>query len=147
MEVILRRSIGKLGRAGDIVEVKDGYARNFLLPKGFAYPATEGHKRKVQEESKRRAHKLAVQKEDAEAQAAALDNVELHFTARSGEGDKLFGSITSGDIAEKLAEEGFEIDRRAIELDEPIKMIGVYKVPIRLHAEVRTEVRVWVVKE
>ncbi|MFQ6046010.1 MAG: 50S ribosomal protein L9 [Gemmatimonadales bacterium] len=147
MEVILRQSIDKLGRAGDIVKVRDGYARNYLLPKGLAYPATESHKRKVQEESKRRAHQLAVRKDDAEAQAAALEKVELHFTAKSGEGDKLFGSITSGDIAHKLIEEGFEVDKRAIELEEPIKMIGVYKVPIRLHTDVRAEVRVWVVKE
>lgn len=147
MEIILRQQVDKLGHAGDVVEVKDGYARNYLLPQGLAYPATEGNKRRVEAEKKARGEKLAAQQEDAEQLAATLTTLELNFTAKAGEGDKLFGSITSADIADKLAEHGVTIDKRQVELDEPIKMVGVYKVPLRLHPEVRGAVRVWVVKE
>jgi large subunit ribosomal protein L9 len=147
MDVILRETIDKLGRAGDIVRVKDGYGRNYLLPKGLAYVATESNKRRVVAEAKRRVTRFTVERSDAEAQAVELEGVELHFTAKAGDADKLFGSITSADIAEKLAEQGYQVDKRDIELDEPIKMIGIYKVPVRLHSEVRAQVRLWVVKE
>jgi len=147
MEVILRQTIDKLGRVGEIVTVKNGYARNFLIPRGFAYLATEGNKRRIESEKKLRVAMATAEHADAELLAEALKTVELHFTAKAGEGEKLFGSITSADMASQLAEKGFTIDKRDIELDEPIKMIGVYRVPIRLHHEVKTEIRVWVVKE
>jgi large subunit ribosomal protein L9 len=147
MEVILRQAIPKLGRVGEIVVVKDGYARNYLIPQGLAYLASAGNKRRIENEAKHHAVRLASEEADAETLAARLGSVELHFTAKAGEGDKLFGSITSGDIASQLAEMGYQVDKRSIELEEPIKMIGIYKVPIRLHPEVRAEVRVWVVKE
>ncbi len=147
MDVILRQSVDKLGHAGDIVTVKNGYGRNYLIPRGLAYPATTGNKKRVAAEAKARGHKLAAQKSDAEAIAAKLASAELHFTANVGEGDRLFGSITSADIAAKLAEAGHVIDKRDIELTEPIKTIGVYKVPVKLHPEVKPELRVWVVKE
>ncbi len=147
MEVILRRSVAKLGRAGEIVDVKPGYARNYLLPHGLAYEASEGNKRRVEAEARRRALTAAAEQSDAEAVATRLAEVELHFTAKAGEGDRLFGSITSADIAEALGAQGYRVDKRVIELDEPLKTIGVYKVPIRLHPEVRADVRVWVVKE
>ncbi len=147
MDVILRQSVDKLGHAGDIVTVKNGYGRNYLIPGGLAYPATAGNKKRVVAEAKARGQKLAAQKSDAEAIAAKLGSEELHFTANVGEGDRLFGSITSADIAAKLAEAGHVIDKRDIELAEPIKMIGIYKVSVKLHPEVRPELRVWVVKE
>jgi len=147
MEVILRETIDKVGHAGEIVKVKNGYARNFLLPKGLAYPATAANKRRVEAEAVRRAQLSAAERGDAEALAARLAGISAEFSVKAGEGDKLFGSITSGDIAEKLRELGYEIDKRIIELEEPIKMIGIYKVPIRLHPEVKAELRVWVVKE
>lgn len=146
-EVILRTTVDRLGHAGDVVEVKDGYARNYLLPQGLAYPATAANKRRVEAEASRRALQAAAEKSDAEALAAKLETVELTFTAKVGDADKLFGSITSADIADKLAELGYPLDKRAIELAEPIKLIGIYKVPLRLHAEVHAEVRVWVVRE
>jgi len=147
MEVILRETIANVGRAGEIVKVKSGYARNYLLPKGLAYPATAANKRRVEAEAVRRAQRSAAELGDAELLAEKLAAVSIEFTVKAGEGDKLFGSITSADIAAKLAEKGYTIDKRAIELDEPIKMIGIYKVPIRLYSEVKAEVRVWVVKE
>lgn len=147
MEVILRETIANVGRAGEIVKVKSGYARNYLLPKGLAYPATAANKRRVEAEAVRRAQRSAAELGDAELLAEKLAAVSIEFTVKAGEGDKLFGSITSADVAAKLAEKGYTIDKRAIELDEPIKMIGIYKVPIRLYSEVKAEVRVWVVKE
>jgi large subunit ribosomal protein L9 len=147
MEVILRKTIDNVGEAGEIVKVKDGYARNFLIPRGLAYQATEDNRRRAEAEAARRAGKVASDRADAEALATRLESLELHFNAKAGEGDKLFGSITSGDIAEQVGAQGFTLDKRVIELEEPIKMIGIYKVPVRLHPEVRTELRVWVVKE
>jgi large subunit ribosomal protein L9 len=146
MEVILRQDVPDLGKAGSIVAVRDGYGRNYLIPRGLAYPATEGNKARVAGEAKRRGQIVAGQKADAEVQAQALVAQDLTFTVRAGEGDKLFGSITAADIAARLAELGHPVDKRIIELDEPIKMIGVYKVPVRLHHDVRPELRVWVVK-
>jgi large subunit ribosomal protein L9 len=146
MEVILREDIAELGKAGQIVKVKDGYGRNFLLPRGLAYAATAGNKRRVETEAARRGQLLSREKDDAEALAERLLAADLTFQAKAGEGDRLFGSITAADIAEKLAELGHHVDKRIIELPEPLKMVGVYKVPVRLHAEVRPELRVWVVK-
>jgi large subunit ribosomal protein L9 len=147
MDVILRETVKNVGRAGEVVRVKDGYARNFLIPKGLAYAATAANKRRAETESQRLVGKLAAQQGDAEALAAQLAGLELRFTMKAGEGDKLFGSITSADIAARIAERGLTVDKRVIELEEPIKMIGVYQVPIRLHSEVRGEVQVWVDKE
>ncbi len=147
MEVILRETIANVGHAGDMVKVKTGYARNYLLPKGLAYLATPGNKRRVEAEAVRRAQRSAVEKGDAEVLAERLGAVSVEFTVKAGEGDKLFGSITSADIAEKLGGLGYQLDKRIIELEEPIKMIGIYKVAVRLHSEVKAEVRVWVVKE
>jgi large subunit ribosomal protein L9 len=146
MEVILREDIGDLGKAGQIVKVKDGYGRNYLLPRGLAYPATAGNKRRVEAEAQRRGHMLTRQQEDAETFAARLAGVDLTFQVRAGEGDKLFGSITAADIAAQLAELGHDVDKRIVDLPEPLKMVGVYKIPIKLHPAVRPEIRVWVVK-
>ncbi len=147
MEVILRETVTRLGRAGEVVEVKDGYARNYLVPHGLAYPATPANKRRVDAEASRRVLHSAAEQSDAEVLAAKLESIELTFTAKVGEADKLFGSVTSADIADKLGELGYPLDKRAVELEEPIKMIGIYKIPVRLHPEVHAKVRVWVVKE
>ena len=147
MDVILRETVAKLGRAGEVITVKNGYARNYLIPKGLAYHATEQRKRQVAAEAKRQSAKLVQDETTARDVADSLGAVELHFTVKTGEGDKIFGSITTGDIAEQLAAQGFEFDRRAIELEAPIKSIGVFKVPVRLHQNVHAEIRVWVVRE
>jgi large subunit ribosomal protein L9 len=147
MEVILREDVAHLGKAGDLVTVRDGYARNFLIPRGLAYPATEANKRRLEAERRRQEARLASQRAQAESLAERLGAVSLTFTVRAGEGEKLFGSVTAADIAAKLQEQGFEVDKRRVALEEPIRMIGIYKVPIRLDAGVVSEVRVWVVKE
>jgi large subunit ribosomal protein L9 len=147
MEVILRDDVPNLGRVGEIVKVKDGYARNYLIPQGLAYAATPGNKRRIESEAKHRSIRLAEQKSDAEATAAQLAGVALAFTAKAGEGDKLFGSITSADIAKQLAQKGYTVDKRIIELAEPIRMIGDWSVRIRLHPEVRAEIMVSVTRE
>jgi large subunit ribosomal protein L9 len=147
MDVILREDVDKLGHAGEVVTVKDGYARNFLLPRGLAYLASEGNKRRLGSEQRQRDRRAAAEVDGARGIAAKLEAVSLSFSMKAGEGDKLFGSVTAGDIAERLQAEGITVDRKAVELAEPIKALGAYKVPVRLHAEVKPEVRVWVVKE
>jgi large subunit ribosomal protein L9 len=147
MEIILREDVAHLGKAGEVVAVKDGYARNYLLPRGLAYPATAGNKRRIEVEQQRRDTHLATQRGDAEQLAQRLATVSLTFTVKTGEGDKLFGSITAQDIAQQLKEQGFALDKRRVALEEPIKMIGIYKVPVRLDAGVQADIRVWVVKE
>ncbi|MDP3773364.1 MAG: 50S ribosomal protein L9 [Gemmatimonadales bacterium] len=147
MDIILRQDVEKLGSAGEVVTVKDGYARNYLLPRGLAFEANESNRRRLEGERKQRDRKVAAEVGTARDLAAKLEKVSITFTMKAGDGDKLFGSVTTADIAERLKAEGFTIDRKAIELDEPIKALGVYKVPVRLHHDVKPEVRVWVVKE
>jgi large subunit ribosomal protein L9 len=147
MDVILRQDVEKLGRAGEVVTVKDGYARNFLLPRGLAFLANEGNRRRLEAEQRLRTHRADQAVAEARETALRLEAVSVSFTMKAGEGDKLFGSVTAADIADRLAAEGFAVDKRAVELEEPIKSLGVYKVPVRLHPDVKPEVRVWVVKE
>ncbi len=147
MEVILREDVTHLGKAGEIVSVKDGYARNYLLPRGLAYAATAGNKRRIEVERLRRDARVATQRGEAEQLSQQLASASLTFTVKTAEGEKLFGSITAADIAQQLKEQGFAVDKRRIALEEPIKMVGIYKVPIRLEAGVVAEIRVWVVKE
>ena len=147
MQVILRERIEQLGDAGEIVDVKPGYGRNYLIPKGLAYEATDANKRRLEAERARHAAKEAETLGEAQKRAASIEGISLTFHARAGQEGKLFGSITSADIAEKLAEQGVTVDRRQIELDEPIKSLGVTSVPIRLHPQVRPEVKVWVIQE
>ncbi len=147
MEVILRQTIDKLGLAGELVKVKNGYARNYLIPHGLAYAATAANKRKLAAETERYASQRLAERADADGLAEKLSGVSVEFVVKAGEGDKLFGSITSSDIAASLSERGFNIDKRIIVLPEPIKAIGIYKVAIRLHPDVHPEIRVWVVKE
>jgi large subunit ribosomal protein L9 len=147
MQVILKERMEKLGDAGEIVDVKRGYARNYLLPQGLAYEATAANVKRIEADREKLAARAAGQLAEARARAASIEDVSLTFHARAGDEGRLFGSITTADIAERLAEQGVEIDRRQIDLDEPIKALGVFSVPIRLHAEVRPEIKVWVIKE
>ncbi|NOT09987.1 MAG: 50S ribosomal protein L9 [Gemmatimonadales bacterium] len=147
MDVILREDVKSLGKAGALVKVKPGYARNFLLPKGLAYEATEGNKKRIAAESKAREARAAHDRTEAEALAAQLGRVAITIAAKAGEGDRLFGSITTQDIAERLAKAGHPIDKRKIELDAPIKSIGEHAVPVRLHSDVHATVRLTVVAE
>lgn len=147
MEVILREDVANLGKAGTIVNVKDGYGRNHLIPSGMAFLATPGNKKRVEAEERRREIKRAEEKSDARAAAKRLAGVELTFTARVGEGDRLFGSITANDIADKLGEAGHPVDKRLIDLPEHIKELGESMVPIKLHSEVSAEIKVTVVRE
>jgi len=147
MKVILRAEIDRLGKIGDVVNVAPGYARNYLIPKKLAYLATPGNLKRIEFE-KRRASQLAErQQEEAAKLAEKMKDLSLTFQVKVGEEDKLYGSVTSADIAEEAAKHGFEIDRRKILLEEPIKQLGVYTVGVRLHPEVSTEIKVWVVKE
>ena len=147
MEVILREDVAHLGKTGEVVRVKDGYARNFLIPHGKAYLATEGNKKQVDAVRRRQSEHLALERSDAERVAGELTDVTLEFVAKTGDGNRLFGSITAADIADRLAAAGHNVDKRIIELHDPIKMIGEHRVPIRLHTDVRPEILVLVTKE
>jgi large subunit ribosomal protein L9 len=147
MEVILRQAVEKLGRPGDIVKVSPGYARNYLLPRGVAYEATPGNKKRIERERQRLEAAEDSRRASAEEFATKLEQVSLTFSARVGEEGKLFGSVTSADIAQQLAEQGHTVEKRQIDLKEPIKALGVYRVPIRLHADVHPEIKVWVIKQ
>jgi large subunit ribosomal protein L9 len=147
MQVILRERLENLGDAGEIVDVKPGYGRNYLIPKGLAYEASPANVRRMEAERAAQGRKEAETLSEARQQAGAIEGVSLTFNARAGQEGKLFGSITSGDIADKLAEQGIQIDRRQIELEEPIKSLGVHSVPVRLHSQVRPEIKVWVIAE
>jgi large subunit ribosomal protein L9 len=147
MQVILKERLENLGQTGDVVTVKPGYARNYLIPHGLAYAATAGNLKRIEKERAQIDKKSAAELSAARQQAAVIEGTSVTFSARAGEEGKLFGSITAADIAEKIAEQGITIDRRQIVLDEPLKALGVFSVPVRLHADVRPEIKVWVIKE
>jgi large subunit ribosomal protein L9 len=147
MEVILREDVKSLGKAGEMVRVKPGYARNYLLPHGLAYEATEGNKKRIAAETRARGVRNQAERAEAERVAAELSAVTLSLTGKAGEEGKLFGSITSQDIAEALSARGHQVDRRRIEMAHPIKTVGSHTVGIRVHPEVHAEVRVSVVAE
>jgi large subunit ribosomal protein L9 len=147
MQIILRKDYEGLGIAGDEVNVKPGFARNFLIPKGFALPATRQNRNLIEDERKKAVHRLNREQEQAETLKKKLENVSVTIKVAAGEEDKLFGSVTSQHIAEAVAEQEVEIDRRKIQLEEPIKALGIYSVPVKLHPEVTAMIKVWVVKE
>src|SRR5688500_3053427 len=147
MQIILKQSLENLGQPGDVVNVKNGYARNYLIPQGFAYAATDSNLKRIERERAVLQKKANEELSGARERAGLIEGTSVTFTARAGEEGKLFGSITAGDIAEKLSEQGIAIDRKQIVLDEPLKALGVFSVPVRLHADVRPEVKVWVIKE
>lgn len=147
MKVILRKEHDKLGQVGSVVDVKDGYARNFLIPKGLAYAATEGNMRTLEEEKRQASQRLEKEKKSGEKLAEELEKVSITIQMKVGEDEKLFGSVTSQMIADALKEKGFEIDKRVIDLEEPIKALGIYTVNVKLHQSVTGKVKVWVVRE
>ena len=147
MEVILRHAVENLGKPGDVVKVKNGYARNYLLPHNLAYEATPGNLKRIQQERARLEAAENQRRDAAQEIATKLEQVSLTFSARVGEEGKLFGSVTAADIAQQLEQQGFHIEKRQIDLHEPIKSLGVYRVPVRLHADVKPEIRVWVIKQ
>lgn len=147
MEIILRQAVENLGKPGDVVKVKSGYARNYLLPHGLAYEATPGNLKRIQQERDRLEAAENERRGAAQGLAEKLEQVSLTFSARVGEEGKLFGSVTAADIAQQLEGQGFHIEKRQIDLHEPIKALGVYRIPIRLHADVKPEIRVWVIKQ
>lgn len=147
MEIILRADVQHLGKVGEVVKVKDGYARNYLLPKGLAYPATDANKKKIAFEGERVAKQLAAEKTAAEGEATKLADVHLTFEVKVGEEEKLYGSVTASDIQRRLEELGIHVDKRKIDLPEPIRELGEFNVGIKIHPEVRPEVRITVVKE
>jgi large subunit ribosomal protein L9 len=147
MEVILREDIEKLGARGEVVKVAPGYARNFLLPKRLAVAATDANRKIVEQERQAHLRKEAKQKSEAEDLGKLLAGTTVTIAQKAGENDQLFGSVTAQDIANALAAKNFTIDRRKVQLDEPIKQLGNYKVTLRLHKEVSSEIGVSVVRE
>ncbi|MDP2483266.1 MAG: 50S ribosomal protein L9 [Candidatus Palauibacterales bacterium] len=145
--MILRQAVDELGEIGEVVDVKQGYARNFLIPQGIAYEANDANQKRFEEERRHILERSARDLDRAKAVAERIDGQSVSFSVRAGEEGKLFGSVTAADISEALAEKGLEVDRHLIRLEEPIKQLGVYRVTVRLHAEVRPEVTVWVVAE
>ena len=147
MEVILREDVDKLGARGQVVKVAAGYARNFLLPKKLAVTATESNKKIVEQERQAHLRKEAKLQSEAQDLAKLVNGVSVTIAQKAGENDQLFGSVTSKDVVDALAAKGYTIDRRKVQLDEPIKQLGEFKVPVRLHKDVTAEVTVQVVKE
>jgi large subunit ribosomal protein L9 len=147
MEVILREHVDNLGRRGEIVKVADGYARNYLLPRKLALTATDANKQQIERERAKFEAREAEEKKVAEAMAARLADLDVEIRRRVGETEALYGSVTTGDIAEALKAKGFELDRRKIQLQEPIKRIGEFDIPIRLQRDVTATIKVKVAPE
>jgi large subunit ribosomal protein L9 len=147
MKVLLRQDFETLGKRGEVVSVKNGFARNYLFPRGIALLATPAAQRVLEEEQRMLTHRQVKERRDAEALAKELETVSVTAAVAAGEEDRVFGSVTSQTIADLLVEKGYTIDKRKIVLDEPIKALGVYSVPIKLHTDVEVKLRLWVVKE
>jgi len=148
MKIILLEDVVDLGRTGDLVNVKDGYARNYLLPRKLAIAATPKSVKAFEHQKRLAEAKIRKRKSEAQSQSERIESISLTIPQKAGEEDKLFGSVTSMTIAECLKEqEGIIIDRRKIELPEPIKKLGVYNIPVKIHPDVTANLRVWVVKE
>jgi large subunit ribosomal protein L9 len=147
MKVILRQNFEGLGKIGDTIEVKDGYAFNYLIPRKIAYLASKGNLSALEEEKKNVVRKLEQEHKEAELLAAELEKVSVTIPVRVGEEDKIFGSVTTQMIVDALKEKNYDIDKRKIEIDEPIKSLGIYGITIKLHPNVSTRIKVWVVRE
>ena len=146
MRIILLKDFETLGEAGSQLEVKPGYARNFLIPTGVALKATKQNMKKFEEIAKQKKNKLVRALKSSQELADKLKTLSLTIPVKVGEDDKIFGSVTSQMIAEQLQEKGYEIDKRQIQLEEPIKALGIYDIPVRLHSEITTSVKLWVIK-
>jgi large subunit ribosomal protein L9 len=149
VKVILKQDVDTLGERGEVVDVKPGFARNYLIPRGLAYEASEGNLKRVEEERKRGEERSKRDYLEARRRASQLDGMALTFHARAGEGDdaKLFGSVTNADVADRANEQGgldFQVDRRQVVLEEPLKRLGTFRVPVRLHQDVEVEIEVTV---
>ncbi len=147
MKVILRRDVENLGLMGDLVNVKDGYARNFLIPRDLAYYASESAIKKLEGEKRQKAKRLAQEKANAEILANKLSEIQISIPMKVGEEGKLYGSVTSAMISQELAKKGYEIDKRLISFEDTIKSLGVFDAKIKLHPEVTTTLKVWVISE
>jgi large subunit ribosomal protein L9 len=147
MEVILKEDVPKLGHRGEVVKVAEGYGRNYLLPHKLAIEATAGNRAVIEQMKQSAVRKSAVEKADADALAKQLEGATLSFQRKAGEKDHLFGSVTSSDIADALERKGFNIDRRKIQLNEPLKNLGEFDVVVRLHRDVASKIKVTVEKE
>ena len=147
MEVILKEDVSNLGHRGDLVKVAAGYGRNYLLPRKLAVAATEGNRKMVEQQKNASVRKEAVERGDAQKLSDMLSGVQVTVSRKAGEGDQLFGSVTGIDVADALAAKGYQIDRRKIQLDEPLKALGSFDVAVKLHKDVTASVKVHVVKE
>ena len=147
MKIILLESIGKLGKEGDVVDVAGGYARNYLIPQKKALSYSKGNLKRFEEIKRLKDIQYQHSKEEAEKLAEKLKALSVTSVVKAGENEKLYGSVTTGDIAELLKKEGYEIDKRKIVIEEPIKKLGVYTIPIKLHPEVQASIKLWVVSE
>ena len=147
MRLILRTDVGELGKRGDVVKVAPGYGRNYLLPRGLAYPFTESNVHRVEKEKRTLQVHQARERQEAEELGRRIAQLSCTIVKKVGESDTLYGSVTNADVAEALQKEGYSMDKRKIVLEDPIKSLGIYSVPIRLHPEVTCELKVWVVKE
>jgi len=147
MEVILKEDVPKLGHRGDVVKVAEGYGRNYLLPRKLAIEATQANKAVIEQMKAAAVRRSAVEKSDAEALSRQLEGVTVSFQRKAGEKDHLFGSVTSSDIADALTHKGFNIDRRKIQLHDPLKNLGEFDIPVRLHRDVTSRVKVVIEKE
>ncbi len=147
MKIILRKDFEQLGKVGDVRDVKDGYARNYLIPRNIAYEATPGALRTLEEEQKQHVRKLEKERTEAEKLATTLENTSVTLTMKVGEDEKLFGSVTAQMIADALATKGITLDKRQIELGDTIKALGIYDIPVRLTAGVIGKVKVWIVRD
>ena len=147
MKVILRQDFESLGKIGQVVDVKDGYARNFLFPRGIAYAALKGNVKALEEEKKSVEKKNLQELKAAEILASELETVSVTIPVQVGEEDKIFGTVTTQMIADALKEKGHEVDKRKIEIEEPIKSLGIYGVSVKLHPSVNAKIKVWVVRE
>ena len=147
MKLLLRQDYKQLGVAGDVVDVKPGFARNFLIPNGLAMLATAKNLKRYENDQKQLFWREEKEKRQSEELAKTLENVSCTITVQVGDEDKMFGSVTSQNISEALEAQGYTLDKRKILLEEPIKSLGIYSVPIKLHTDVEAKVKVWVVKE
>lgn len=147
MEVILKRDVDKIGKAGTIIKVKDGFARNFLIPNSLAVPLTAENLKRLEQEKQRKISQLEKVKKEAEELSKRLEALSLTMPVLTQEEDKLYASITAQDIAHALAEEGVDIDKNIIMLDEAIKSLGIYEVTAKLHPEVSCKIKIWIVKK
>ncbi|HEU5180747.1 MAG TPA: 50S ribosomal protein L9 [Candidatus Polarisedimenticolia bacterium] len=147
MRIVLRETVEKLGRRGDILKVADGFARNYLLPKKLAFEATDANLKRIEQERKVREVQESRERQDAQSLADRISQLSLTAVRKVGENEALYGSVTNADVAEMMEKEGFSIDKRKILLDEPIRALGIYDVAVKLHHDVTASVKVWVVKE